>query len=121
MTGLLSMSIDDRAAAFIGGSAPPDLAALQAAHLDARMTECILALYRSAVDVGAEWQPAVDAMPTRPALVFHGTDDPYSSAAIATRLATRLDAELILYPGCGHWWPREHAPESAAALTRLWS
>lgn len=60
-------------------------------------------------------------MPARPALVFHGLDDPYSPVEIAERLATRIDAALITYPGCGHWWPREHATESAAALERLWA
>ncbi len=121
MAGLLALPVEDRIAGFVGGGAPPDLAADQAAHLDERMTDCILALYRSAVTVGAEWQPAVDAMPTLRTLAFHGGDDPYVPVAIAERMAARLGADLITYPGCGHWWPREHATESAAALVRLWA
>ncbi len=120
MAGLLGMPTTDRTAGFAGGGAPPDLAAAQSAQVDERMTQCILALYRSAVTVGAEWQPTVDAMPARPALVFHGGVDPYVPTEIAERLATRLGGHLITYPGCGHWWPRERAAESAAALVRLW-
>ena len=121
MAGLLGMPTDDLIAGFVGGGAPADLAAAEAAHVDERMTDCILALYRSAVTVGAEWQPTVDAMPARPALVFHGADDPYVPLAIAERLATRIAAELVTFPGCGHWWPREHVTESAIALERLWA
>ena len=99
----------------------PELAAEQAEHVDAEMTRCILALYRSAVTVGAEWQPAVDAMPTRPAVVFHGADDIYAATVIAERLAARLDADLVVYEGCGHWWAWERAADTAATLTDLWS
>jgi pimeloyl-ACP methyl ester carboxylesterase len=85
------------------------------------MARCILALYRSAVTVGAEWQPAVDAMPHRPAVVFHGGDDPYVDVAVMARLGARLDAPVIVYEGCSHWWAWERAADVAATLTDLWS
>ncbi len=121
MTAMVEIATDDLAAGLAAGGSGPELAAIQAPRIDARMAECILALYRSAIDVGAEWQPAVDAMPHRPAIVFHGADDAFSPVEIAARLAGRLGAELIVYPGCGHWWPWDRAEESAAALVRLWS
>lgn len=89
-------------------------------HVDATMAGCILNLYRSAVHVGDEWQDALDAMPVRPALVFHGADDPYLGTEIAERIATRLHAELVVYDGCSHWWAWARAAETAAALMRLW-
>jgi pimeloyl-ACP methyl ester carboxylesterase len=118
--GMLALPRADLVAGLVAGGAPETLAALQADALDAEMARCILALYRSAVTVGAEWQSAVDAMPTRPALVFHGGDDLYVEARVAERLATRLDGTLTVYDGCGHWWAWERAPQVAAALTELW-
>ena len=118
--GMLALPAADLAAGLVGGGAPPDLAALQADALDAEMARCILALYRSAVTVGAEWQPGVDAMPHRPAVVFHGADDPYVAREFMERMAARLDGRLVVFDGCGHWWAWERAPQVAAALTDLW-
>lgn len=120
MEALSSTSLEDRAAGFMAGGSPTELARIQAGQLDDRMARCILALYRSAVTVGAEWQGAVEAMPHRPAVVFHGADDPYVDVGVAQRLATRLDAELVIYAECNHWWPWAHATETAQALTELW-
>jgi pimeloyl-ACP methyl ester carboxylesterase len=119
--GMLALPPEDLAAGLAGGGAPPDLAAEQAGTIDAEMARSILALYRSAVTVGAEWQPAVDAMPHRPSVVFHGADDPYVGREIAERLAARLGAQLVVYDGCSHWWPWARAPEVAAVLTALWA
>lgn len=120
MAGMLAMERADLAAGLAAGGMPAELAATEAAHVDDEMARCILALYRSAVTVGAEWQPAVDAMPHRPAHVFHGADDAYLGVEIAQRLAARLGADLTVYPGCQHWWPWDRAAETAEALTRLW-
>lgn len=120
MAALIAMPNDDRIAGLVAGGSPDELATIQAAQLDDRMARCILALYRSAVTVGAEWQDAVDAMPNRPAAVFHGADDHYVQVTIAQRLATRLRAELVIYPECGHWWPWARARETAATLVSLW-
>ena len=94
---------------------------MQADGIDARMAECILALYRSAVTVGEEWEDAVAAMPSRPALVLWGRDDPFVTPEFGERLAARIDAELLLFDDCGHWWPWERAAQTAAALEQLWS
>jgi pimeloyl-ACP methyl ester carboxylesterase len=119
--GMVALPTADLAEGLAAGGAPADLAAVQAEHVDAEMARCILALYRSAVTVGAEWQPAVDAMPHRPAVVFHGGDDPYVDVAVMARLGARLDAPVIVYEGCSHWWAWERAADVAATLTDLWS
>jgi len=99
----------------------PRAAAHESAHLaDATMKSCILRLYRSAVRVGAEWQPAVEKV-TRPALILWGKDDPYVSARFGERLAKRVGGEIVIFEGCGHWWPVERPAEAAAALERFWS
>ena len=120
MAALDSTSAADLAAGFVAGGSPPELATIQAEQLDSRMAQCILALYRSAVTVGDEWQGQVAAMPRRPAVVFHGADDLYVPLRIAERLAARLDAELVMYAECSHWWPWDRATETAERLTELW-
>jgi pimeloyl-ACP methyl ester carboxylesterase len=103
----------------VASGIPADEAAEVANRIDARMKDCILTLYRSAVEIGAEWQPGVDRV-TRPALVFWGADDPYGAPRFAERLAARVGGEAIVFPGCGHWWPIDRAAEAAAALERFW-
>lgn len=97
---------------------PAAKAAAVAAHVDDRMKDCILRLYRSAVAVGAEWEPDV-ARVTRPALVLWAANDPYVAPRFAERLAARVGGELVLLD-CGHWWPHERPAETAAALDRFW-
>jgi pimeloyl-ACP methyl ester carboxylesterase len=115
-----AMTVEERVEGLAAAGGPRDLAEAQAPHIDPTMGRCILALYRSAVDVGAEWQPGVDAMPRMPALVLWGRDDPFVTPRFGERAAARLDATLEMLP-CGHWWPWERPDETAAALERLWS
>jgi pimeloyl-ACP methyl ester carboxylesterase len=89
-------------------------------HFDATMKDCILRLYRSAVNVGREWQPGVERI-TRPALILWAKDDPYVAPVFAERLAARVHGELVLFEGCGHWWPLERPAEAAAALETFWA
>lgn len=121
MARMLALSRADRVAGLAGGGSPPELAAIQAEAIDARMGECILALYRSAMTVGEEWEDAVAAMLPRPALVLWGRDDPFVTTEFGERLAARIDAELIVFDHCSHWWPWERAGETAAAFEQLWS
>ena len=81
--------------------------------------DCILALYRSAVHIGTEWQPALEQV-RLPSMVIWGRDDPYVPLVWAERLAERIEAELVVLD-CGHWWPYERPRETAEALQRLWS
>jgi len=104
----------------VGAGVPRADAAETARHVDETMKDCILRLYRSAVNVGREWQPDVERV-TRPALILWSRDDPYVAPLFAERLARRVRGELVLFEGCGHWWPLERAPEAAAALERFWA
>jgi pimeloyl-ACP methyl ester carboxylesterase len=79
----------------------------------------ILELYRSAVEIGPEWQPDLERIEV-PALVIWGRDDPYVPLPWGERLAERMRAELVVLD-CGHWWPYERPRETAAALQALWS
>jgi pimeloyl-ACP methyl ester carboxylesterase len=81
--------------------------------------ETILKLYRSAVQIGVEWQPDLERMAV-PAMVIWGRADPYVPLEWAERLAERMRAELVVLE-CGHWWPYERPAETAEALLRMWS
>ena len=119
--GMLALSTPDLVAGLAAGGAPEALASEQAAGIDDLMARCILALYRSAVSVGEEWEDAVSAMPPRPFLVLWGRDDPFVTPQFGERLARRVNGELIVFDDCGHWWPWTRAEESAVAIERLWS
>lgn len=91
-----------------------------ASHIDDRMKDAILRLYRSAVTVGAEWQPTVERN-ARPALVLWGAGDPYAAAdPFARRLADRARAELVLLDG-GHWAMFERPDDTVRALESFWA
>ena len=79
----------------------------------------ILRLYRSAVHIGAEWQPELERVQV-PALVISGRHDPYVPLEWGERLAARMRAELVVLE-CGHWWPYERPRETAEALLDLWT
>jgi pimeloyl-ACP methyl ester carboxylesterase len=88
-------------------------------NIDERMKSAILVLYRSAVHVGAEWQPTVERN-SRPALVLWGTHDPYVPADMARRLADRVHSRVEWLEG-GHWAMFEHSQQTARALEAHWA
>jgi pimeloyl-ACP methyl ester carboxylesterase len=81
--------------------------------------QTILDLYRSAVDIGAEWQPDLEQVEV-PALVIWGREDPYVPLAFGEALARRMKGDLVVLE-CGHWWPFERPAETAEALLAHWS
>ena len=107
------------AEALAAAGVPAEAARETARHVDAPMKDCILRLYRSAVRVGAEWQPDLERV-TRPALILWGRNDPYVTPRFGERLAARVRGELLMLE-CGHWWPLERPAEVAAALERFWA
>ena len=121
MAAMTAMTAEALATGLAAAGTPADLAPIQAAAIDARMGAAILALYRSAITAGAEWDPQVGAMPPRPAVVFHGADDDFVDLGTAQRIAERLGARLVTFDGCGHWWNWDEAAHTAAILTDLWA
>jgi pimeloyl-ACP methyl ester carboxylesterase len=95
-------------------------AAVASSYIDDAMKSCILSLYRSAVNVGAEWADAVDTI-TTPGLVLWAANDPYVAARFGERLAQRTGARLVMFADSGHWWPTTKAAETARELEALWS
>lgn len=91
-----------------------------ARHLDETMGRAILALYRSATEIGTEWNAGIDAI--RPhGMVLESGRDPFRSPERAKRLASRTGARLAELPEAGHWWMLEDPVGVAALLQGFWA
>jgi pimeloyl-ACP methyl ester carboxylesterase len=116
---MAAMSGDALADGLAAGGVPAADARAMAAHVDDRMKECILRLYRSARHLGDDWEDDLVRI-TPPVLVLWSRDDPFVPSRFAERLAARVRGEHVFLEGCGHWWPLERPAEAAAALERFW-
>lgn len=103
-----------------GFDVPAEPAQEMVGHVDGPMKSSILGLYRSALTVGAEWEPAL-ANVTAPALVFWGALDPAVPIEFGERLGTAVRASRILRLDCNHWTVLQKPAEVAAALQAHWN
>ena len=81
--------------------APEEPARDLASHINRTIAECILNLYRSAVNVAKQWGPDFAAIPA-PGLVIIPGEDPFLSAASAAKAAERAGAKTVVLDGLGH-------------------
>jgi pimeloyl-ACP methyl ester carboxylesterase len=91
-----------------------------ASRISRTMAECVLDLYRSAVDVGKQWGPDFVAIPA-PGLVITPSEDPFLSAASAAKGAARARAKTVALDGLGHWWMLQDPARAAAILREFWA
>ena len=89
-------------------------------RIDSTMGDCILRLYRSAIDVGAEWQGALHNI-SRPGLVFWGQRDSACPVQFADQLAKDTNAQKVIKLDSDHWTIIERSAEVAAALEQHWA
>jgi len=116
----LAQTADEQAGAFELFGVPHDEAVALASRVDQTMADCILALYRSAVDVGREWAPAFCDIPA-PGLALVATQDPFGSVAITTAAAEQAGARTATLHGAGHWWMLQQPVAAAAVLEEFWA
>ncbi|GAA1712420.1 alpha/beta hydrolase [Kribbella yunnanensis] len=102
-----------------GFDIPVALAAATASHIDEHMKDCILNLYRSAVTVGAEWEPDL-ANVKAPSLVVWGALDPACQVEFGHRLGDSMHAVDIIELNCNHWTILQKPAEVAAILEAHW-
>lgn len=119
MDAFVGASVADRAAMLAGFGVPEAHAAAMAGCIDTTMGAAILALYRSAVDIGVDWGPGIDRIDAPGLLVASGRD-PFRSARRARQLAKRTGADLIELPEAGHWWMLDDPAGSAEVLRSFW-
>jgi len=108
-------------AGLAGGGVPAEHAGTTASNVTDEMKDCILKLYRSAFNVGAEWQEETKKMAQRPGLMIWGGKDPYMQVEFARKMSERTGATLVVYEDSGHWWPLEKPAEVAKALEEHWA
>jgi pimeloyl-ACP methyl ester carboxylesterase len=115
----LAESAENRAGLFTQFGVPRQQAVAIAGGLDQTMVDCILTLYRSAVDVGREWGPGFRDIPA-PGLVVLPSDDPFLAPAGARAAARNAGAQAVELPGLGHWWMLQDPRRGAAMLEDFW-
>ncbi|MGA2522462.1 MAG: alpha/beta hydrolase [Acidimicrobiales bacterium] len=117
----LAASLEERALPFEAMFGVPHERALALAEWgDATMASAILALYRSALDVGREWGPAFKDIP-KPGLVVIPTVDPFLSPDGARAGAKASGASVVELEGVGHWWMLQDPTMGARTLEAFWS
>ncbi|HVC68849.1 MAG TPA: alpha/beta hydrolase [Acidimicrobiales bacterium] len=116
----LATPVEESATIFEAYGVPVDRARALAGWVDEEMARCILALYRSAVDVGREWGPDFQKIPA-PGLILLPSEDPFLSSDGARSSAERTGAELHELPGIGHWWMLQDPEGAAGVLTNFWA
>jgi pimeloyl-ACP methyl ester carboxylesterase len=116
----LAASTAEQASVFQMFGVPEEQALDLASHVNRDMADCILDLYRSAVDVASKWGPDFAAIPA-PGLVIIPGEDPFLNADSAARAATRAGARTVALDGTGHWWMLQDPARAAAVLRDFWA
>lgn len=99
---------------------PIEDARIAASHVDDAMKASILALYRSAVHVGAEWSPAL-ANVTAPALVMWGIGDVLLPHRFADTLGEATHARAVVKLRTAHWPIIEQPADVVRELEAHWA
>ena len=115
----LALSPEEQAGVFEAFGVPHERAMKLAGGLDQTMADCILALYRSATNVGIEWAPDFKDIP-KPGMVVVPADDPFLADDMAQASAGRAGARVVHLPGVGHWWMLQDPAKGAAMLEEFW-
>jgi pimeloyl-ACP methyl ester carboxylesterase len=108
---------EDLAAGF---DVPIGLAEEMASRVDEPMKDSVLKLYRSAITMGAEWEPGLSAV-SAPCLVFWGALDPACQIEFGRKLGASLHASSVVEMDCNHWPVLQRPAEVAEILERHWS
>jgi pimeloyl-ACP methyl ester carboxylesterase len=116
----LAAPAEERAGVFQMFGVPGEPALDLASHINRTMADCILDLYRSAVDVGKQWGPDFAAI-SAAGLVIIPSEDPFLSTASATRAAARAGARTVALDGLGHWWMLQDPARAATVLREFWA
>jgi pimeloyl-ACP methyl ester carboxylesterase len=120
-TQQLATPVDERATPFTTLFAVPEAEARDlVSHIDRRMADSILPLYRSATKVNTEWGPAFEAVP-KPGLVVVPNRDPFIDDGASMRAGTRAGATVRVLDGIGHWWILQDPEGAAQLLEEFWA
>lgn len=113
----LALPAEERAGVFELFAVPHDEAVALAGQIDQTMVDCVLALYRSATEVGREWASDFRDVP-KPGVVVVATGDSLGSPERTTEAAERAGARVEVLDGVGHWWMLQDPDQGAEMLAR---
>ncbi len=113
------LDLEEFAAKLVEAQMPKDAADESVRHLDTTMRASILALYRSAIEVGEEWKPDLRRI-TAPALVIWGMDDPFLPHRFADELGNAAHARAVVKLRASHWPMIERPADVARELEAHW-
>jgi pimeloyl-ACP methyl ester carboxylesterase len=116
----LAASTEERAGVFQMFGVPEVPALDLASRINRSMADCILDLYRSAVDVGRRWGPDFASIPA-PGLVLIPSEDPFLRTTSASNAAARAGAKSVALDGLGHWWMLQDPARAATVLREFWA
>lgn len=116
---MADLDLDAFARELIEAQMPDDEAYEAIRHMDDVMKASILALYRSSINVGAEWKPGL-ANVRAPALVLWGIDDPFLPHIFADMLGGATRARAVVKLRSSHWPLLERPAEVARELEAHW-
>lgn len=114
------LDLDAFAEQLAGFAMPVDDARRSVRFIDDTMKDCILRLYRSAVQVGREWEPGLTGVTSR-SLVLWGLDDPFLPNVFADHLGKATRADAVVKLRCGHWLPLEQPQAVVRELEAHWN
>ncbi|MGW4926822.1 alpha/beta hydrolase [Streptomyces tendae] len=103
-----------------GFEVPLHLAREMASRVDEPMKDAVLRLYRSALTMGAEWEPELSAV-SAPCVVFWGARDPACQIEFGRRLGGSLHSSEVVEMDCNHWPVLQRPAEVAEILEKHWS
>lgn len=112
--------LEERAEQLASLGVPQSYATQVAGWLDETMGTTILDLYRSAIDVAGDWGAELPSI-TAPGLAIHATADPFADGDLVSRQAKRLDTEVTMLDGLGHWWMLQDPMLAASRLKTFWT
>lgn len=116
----LAIPDNERGAVFEMFGVPHDAAIALGKPLDQTMVDCILTLYRSALNVGKEWAPDFhDIAP--PGRVILPADEAFVNLDVSRSSAKRAGASTVEFDGVGHWWMLQDPKRGAAILEEFWA
>jgi pimeloyl-ACP methyl ester carboxylesterase len=119
---LIDPPVSERAAALVDRGMHEDVALPVAEGQNAAMGDCILRLYRDAVQPSmARLGRNLERAAARPGLSILAGDDHYAPDEQRRRASARAGAEIAVLDGLGHWWFTQDPERGAAAINRFWA
>lgn len=123
ITAMVARPVADRTAALVKKGMHEDVAVHVAEGQDAVMGECILRLYRDAVQPAmARLGRNLELAAARPGLSILAADDHLAGTdQQRRRTSARAGAQVAPLAGLGHWWFTQDPQRAAAPINRFWS